>query len=183
LGTLGLQTLVDNLLESASIEAGRFRISPRTTELGAIVAEAIETLQPLLSKYEQHLAVELPINMPIVRADPRRMVQVLVNLLGNANKYGPPEATIQLRVIADQHEARVSVADRGPGIPLEARNDIFRRFVYPHEGAQTSPAGAGLGLSVVKAIVEAHGGQVGVDDHPSGGAVFWFTLPIAKDEV
>jgi K+-sensing histidine kinase KdpD len=110
------------------------------------------------------------------------MVQVLVNLLGNANKYGPPEATIQLKVVATEQEVCVSIADHGPGIHPGARNDIFRRFVYPQEGTQTSQAGAGLGLSVVKAIVEAHGGQVGVDDHPSGGAVFWFTLPIVKDE-
>lgn len=182
LGTLGLQTLVDNLLESASIEAGRFHISPRATELGTIVAEATGTLQPLLAKYEQHLTVELPINLPIVHADPRRIVQVLVNLLANASKYGPSEATIQLKVTTHQHEVRVSVTDRGPGIPPGARSDIFRRFVYPHQGMQTSQAGAGLGLSVVKAIVEAHGGQVGVDDHPGGGSTFWFTLPVAKDE-
>jgi len=183
LGTLGLQTLVDNLLESASIEAGRFHVSPRTVDLGPVVAEAAETMQPLLTKYEQRLTVELPMNIPVVRADPRRAVQVLVNLLGNASKYGPAGAEIQLRVTASPQEARLSVADWGPGIPAGARTDLFRRFVYPAGNSHTSQAGAGLGLSVVKAIVEAHGGQVGVDDRPGGGSIFWFTLPLAREDV
>ncbi|HBX70045.1 MAG TPA: hypothetical protein DEH25_11890 [Chloroflexi bacterium] len=181
LGTLGLQTLVDNLLESASIEAGRFHVSPRVVDLGAIVAEAAETMQPLLVKYEQNLIVDLPMNIPVVRADPRRIVQVLVNLLGNASKYGPPEAEIQLKVTANNHEACVSVADRGPGISPEARADLFHRFIYPDGESNTSHAGAGLGLSVVKAIVEGHGGLVGVDDRTDGGSIFWFTLPLVKD--
>jgi PAS domain S-box-containing protein len=181
LGTLGLQTLVDNLLESASLEAGRFHISPRTADLGAIVAEVAETMQPLLTKYEQNLIVELPMHIPVIRADPRRTVQVLVNLLANASKYGPPEAEIQLKVSVSDTEACLSVADRGPGISADARADLFRRFVYPEEGSNTSHAGAGLGLSVVKAIVEAHGGQVGVNDRPGGGSVFWFTLPLAQE--
>jgi len=182
LGALGLQTLVDNLLESASLEAGHFHVSPRAADLGAIVAEAVETMQPLLSKYEQTLMVELPMQIPIIWADPRRTVQVLVNLLGNASKYGPPEAKIQLRVEVTNHEARVSVADQGPGIPADGRAEIFRRFVYPEGKSDHSQAGAGLGLSVVKAIIEAHDGQVGVDDRPGGGAIFWFTLPVLKDE-
>jgi PAS domain S-box-containing protein len=180
LGTLGLQTLVDNLLESASIETGRFRVSPRIADLGNIVAEAAQTMQPLLEKYDQRLVMELPVNIPTVRADPRRIAQVLVNLLGNASKYGPSEAEIELKVTATPLEARVEVADRGPGIPPEARANIFRRFVYPHKDSNTSQAGAGLGLSVVKAIVETHGGRVGVEDRPGSGVVFWFTLPIAQ---
>lgn len=182
LGTLGLQTLVDNLLESASIEAGRFHISPRPADLGNIVAEAAETMQPLLAKYEQQLIVELPVDIPVVQADPRRTVQVLVNLLGNASKYGPPGAEIQLKVSATPRAARLSVADQGPGIPAAARADLFRRFVFPEMGSINSQAGAGLGLSVVKAIVEAHGGEVGVEDRPGGGSLFWFTLPLANPE-
>jgi two-component system sensor histidine kinase ResE len=177
LGTLGLQTLIDNLLESASIEAGHFRISPRGADLGKILAEAVDTIQPLLDKYGQRMLVEVPVDFPKVWADPRRIVQVLVNLIGNANKYGPADSEIKLKVIKCTSEIRVEVADRGPGIPPEARADLFRRFVYPAGEAAASQTGAGLGLSVVKAIVEAHGGRVGVDDRPSGGSVFWFTLP------
>jgi len=181
LGTLGLHTLVDNLLESANIEGRRFNISPRVSDLGKIIVDAVQTMQPLLDKYEQTLTVELPINIPIVRADPRRTVQVLINLLSNASRYGPPGEEIILQVTMDARFARLAVIDRGPGIPKEQQANIFRRFVYPHSDDAISQAGAGLGLSVVKAIVTAHGGQVGVDDQSEGGSIFWFTLPIAEE--
>jgi PAS domain S-box-containing protein len=177
LGVLGLQTLVDNLLESASIEAGRFRVSPHPSNLGEIIAEAIRTMQPLLQKRGQRLVVELPAAIPVVRADSRLTVQVLVNLLSNASKYGPDEAEIVISATMNADWVRVSVADRGPRIPPDQRKDVFRRFMRPGTGNGKAQQGAGLGLSVVKAVVEAHDGQVGVDDRPGGGSVFWFTLP------
>ena len=72
-------------------------------------------------------------------------------------------------------------SDTGPGVPPVAREDLFRRFVYPDTGNDRAQVGAGLGLSVVKAIVEAHGGEVGVDDRRGGGSVFWFTLPMVVE--
>jgi two-component system phosphate regulon sensor histidine kinase PhoR len=182
LGVLGLQTLVDNLLESASIEVGRFRVYSRPSDLGEIIAEAMHTMQPLLDKRGQRLVVELPAAIPVVRADPRRTVQVLVNLLSNASKYGPDHAEIVIGVSTNDHWARVTVADRGPGIPPEYRKILFRRFVPPSPSADKAQYGTGLGLSVVRAIVEAHDGQVGVDDRRSGGSVFWFTLPMAEQQ-
>ena len=178
LGILGLQTLVDNLLESASIEAGRFRVSPHPTNLGQIIAEAIRMMQPLLDKHGQRLVVELPVAIPVVRADARRMVQVLVNLLSNASKYGPDEAEITIGASASQKWVRVTVSDRGPGVPPEQRGDLFRRFVYPNSHNNKTHYGVGLGLSVVKAVVQAHSGQVGIEDRPGGGSTFWFTLPV-----
>lgn len=178
LGILSLQTLVDNLLESASIEAGRFRVSPHPTNLGQIIAEAIRMMQPLLDKHGQRLVVELPVAIPVVRADARRMVQVLVNLLSNASKYGPDEAEITIGAGASQKWVRVTVSDRGPGVPQEQRGDLFRRFVYPNSQNNKTHYGVGLGLSVVKAVVQAHNGQVGIEDRPGGGSTFWFTLPV-----
>jgi PAS domain S-box-containing protein len=181
LGTLGLHTLVDNLLESANIEARRFQVSPRSTDFGIIVADAAQTMQPLLNKYEQHLTVEMPMVIPLVKADHRRIVQVLINLISNASRYGPPGEEIVLQVTTDLQFIRVAIIDRGPGIPKKHRTNLFRRFVFPQVDDAISQAGAGLGLSVVKEIVTAHGGQVGVDDWTGGGSIFWFTLPIAKE--
>jgi PAS domain S-box-containing protein len=182
LGLLGLQTLVDNLLESASIEAGRFRINLHQAQLSKIIAEAIHTMQPLLDKHGQRLVVELPAALPVVRADPRRTGQVIVNLLSNASRYGPDDAEITVGATVSEGWVRITVADQGPGVTPEYRNDLFRRFVYPAADNDKAKYGAGLGLSVVKAVVEAHGGQVGVDDRPGGGSLFWFTLPVEGEE-
>ena len=177
LGILGLQTLVDNLLESASIEAGRFYVSPRISDLSKIIAEAVKLIQPLLEKYSQHLIVELPLELPAVLADERRIIQVLVNLISNASKYGPSDAEIKVSASAANQWIQIQVADLGPGIPIEYQDQVFRRFMYPSKSTYRDKVGAGLGLSVVKATVEAHGGEVGVSDRPGGGSIFWFTLP------
>ena len=176
LGVLGLGTLIDNLLESASIETGHFRVSPRLCDPSDVIAEAIGTMQPLLDKHGQSLVIELPALMPMVRADPRRTVQVLINLLSNASRYGPDAADIEVSATVDGGWVRISVADRGPGVPADHRQDLFRPFVHPRPENNKAQVGVGLGLSVAKAIVEGQGGQVGVDERPGGGSVFWFTL-------
>jgi PAS domain S-box-containing protein len=183
LGVLGLQTLIDNLLESASIEAGRFRVHPRPADLGEIIADAIGTMQPLLDKHGQSLVVQLPAATPVVQADPRRTAQVLINLLSNASKYGPDDAEIEVIVTDDGQWARIVVADSGPGVPPQHRDDLFRRFTHPGTGSTKAEVGVGLGLSVVRAIIQAHGGEVGIDDHPGGGSAFWFTLPVVKSQL
>jgi PAS domain S-box-containing protein len=180
LGVLGLQTLIDNLLESASIEAGHFRVYPRPSSLGDIIAAAVGTMQPLLEKRDQRLVVELPASIPIVQADPRRTAQVLINLLSNASKYGPDDVEIEVVAAVQDGWVRVAVADSGSGVPPESRGDLFRRFVRRGAANDKAEVGAGLGLSVVKAVIEAHGGEVGIEDRPQGGSVFWFTLPVAK---
>ncbi|MCA9933105.1 MAG: PAS domain S-box protein [Anaerolineales bacterium] len=182
LGIVGLQTLVDNLLESASLEVGRFRIYPHPHDLGEIVGEAAQLLNPLLAKYDQRLLVELPMQVPQVQADPRRIMQVLVNLLSNAIKYSPDGSDIQVRATVQGQQARIAVADRGPGVPAGYRPELFRRFARTEPADSKAQYGAGLGLFVVKAIVEAHGGDVGVADRPGGGSYFWFTLPLVNTE-
>ena len=181
LGILNLQTLVDNLLEGGSIEAGHFKVSTRSVELEAIIAEAVNTMQPLLDKYGQHMVVELPSVVPVVQADPRRTVQVLVNLVSNASRYGPSDDEITISAAVINGKVQVKVTDRGPGIHPEHKSDVFHRFLYPGTAGH-GKAGAGLGLSVVKAVVEAQGGQVGVDDRPGGGSIFWFTLQVAEEQ-
>jgi two-component system phosphate regulon sensor histidine kinase PhoR len=181
LGVLSLQTLVDNLLESASIEAGHFRVSPRPYDLDKIIQEAITTMQPLMDKYGQCLTLEINEPLPVVLADPRRIAQVLVNLISNAIRYGAERGEITLKASVGKDQVTVQVADRGPGVSSDQRELLFRRFEYPAADGTHNKVGAGLGLSVVKAIVEAHGGRTGMDDRPGGGSVFWFTLPTADD--
>src|SRR3989337_2725047 len=176
LGILGLQTLIDNLLESASIEAGRFRVNPRPYDVSKIIREAASTMQPLLDKYGQRLVLDLPATLPQVIVDPRPTVQVLVNLLANASKYGPADADITIQVNIEDSWVRVDVSDRGPGVPEEYRENLFQRFTDPGSTNADLKGGIGLGLSVVKAVVEAQGGQTGWCDRQGGGSTFWFTL-------
>jgi K+-sensing histidine kinase KdpD len=179
---LGLQTLIDNLLESASIEAGRFHVSPRPSDLKEIMAEVAQTLQPLLVKHGQSLKLALPARMPKVQIDPRRTAQVLVNLLSNASKYSPDQTEIVMQAQVEGTQIKVMIIDQGPGILPEYRQNLFHRFVYDkvsNSKDRIRQAGTGLGLSVVKAVVEAQGGQVGVADATQGGSIFWFTVPIA----
>ena len=177
LSVTGLQTLIDNLLESISIEAGRFTVQIHSVELGEIVDEAVRVVKPLLDRRQQQLVINQPASLPLVKADAPRLQQALVNLLSNASKYGPMEQSIDLNLeIFGNGFLRLSVADRGPGISASDREKLFHRFVRLDtvDGAQY---GIGLGLSVVKTIIEEHGGEVGVAERPGGGSVFWFTLP------
>ncbi|MBW7885244.1 MAG: HAMP domain-containing protein [Caldilineaceae bacterium] len=178
---LSLQHLVDNLLESSRIEGGHFVVHPLPTDLNGAIADALRLVQPLLERRQQPLTVSEPAQCPPVLADPPRLVQVLVNLLSNASKYSAIGKPVDLLVHERAGVLRVEVADRGPGIPPTERRDLFRRFV--RGGAPGSESyGLGLGLHIVKTIVDAHGGRVGVKDRPGGGTIFWFELPLAGTE-
>jgi signal transduction histidine kinase len=181
LGIINLQTLIDNLIEAASIEAGRFKVSLQAVSFDAILKEALEIMQPLVERYDLRLAAS-PITGPIlVTADRRRTVQILVNLLSNAIKYSPENGLIKINHFFVADKLRIEVIDEGGGVPLDQRNNLFRRFSHPNIPGERTKQGVGLGLSVVKAIVEAQQGEVGITDHPEGGNCFWFTLPLAKE--
>jgi signal transduction histidine kinase len=177
LGTLQLQTMVDNLLESATIEAGGFQVYCRPTHLKGIIENACETMAPLLNRRNQRLESDIQSHLPSIWADPERLTQVFINLLANASKFGPMGMEITISAYKNHDNITVAVLDSGPGLPAGRFSDLFERFVTggkPHQAQY----GAGLGLSVVKAIVEAHGGQVGAENRVNGGAKVWFILPI-----
>lgn len=177
-----LQTLIDNLLESVSIEAGQFAIRAKPIALSEPIQDAVRVMQPLLLRRRQQLQVLAPPDLPPVWGDSLRLTQVLVNLLGNASKYGPMEQTITISAeLINGRFVRVSVVDQGPGVPPAMQEKLFRRFARLNlrDGVQH---GLGLGLWVVNAIVTAHGGEVGVYSRPEGGAVFWFTVPLMEEE-
>jgi K+-sensing histidine kinase KdpD len=178
LSASGLQTLVDNLLESTNIEAGHFVIRHHAIELNRILAEAIRIMQPLLDRRQQGLVLTEPLSLPLLSADPVRLTQVFINLLANASKYSPLGKPIDLGIDRVGDQIAIAVADRGPGIPPEERETIFQRFVRL-DTEDKERYGIGLGLSVTKAIVEGHGGTISVDERPGGGSIFWVMLPLA----
>ena len=183
LGIINLQTLIDNLIEAASIEAGRFKVSLQLVSFEGILREAINIIQPLAEKYSLKL-VSQPMQEPIlVMADQRRTVQALVNLLSNAVKHSPENGVVQIKHAIAGKQLRVEVIDEGSGVPLGQRSNLFRRFAHLDTANERARQGAGLGLSVVKEIVEAQQGEVGITELAAGGTSFWFTLPLVPESV
>lgn len=179
-GVKRLDTLVRNLLDSASLQAGYFRVDPVVSPLKPLIDEAIDTMRPLLNERAQTITIALPEVVPLVLADDRRIVQVLVNLLSNASKFGPRGDTLQLTVQVNPTEVCIGVTDHGPGIAPGRQPHLFQRFLRP--GPETMRAqGIGLGLAIVKAIVERHSGQTTVSSSSARGTTFTFTLPRVPD--
>jgi signal transduction histidine kinase len=175
-----LQSLVNNLLDTASIQAGHFQVHAEPTVLGPIIDEARLYIQPLLDQKQQGLRVHLGEPMPEVMADSRRVTQVLINLLSNAHKYGPMGKPLTLEAaLANDGDVRVSVADLGPGISPDNQGGLFQRFMRSGSKGTTAVAGIGFGLAITREIVEMHHGQVGIDSRPGEGTTVWFTLPVA----
>jgi PAS domain S-box-containing protein len=182
IGIIDLQSLIDNLIEAASIEAGRFKVNPQFTPLQAIISDAISTVDPIAQRGGLTLVHHDSVKSVTAKADRRRTCQALVNLLSNAIKHSPEGGIVAIfsQVVGD--EVRVEVHDQGEGVPQKQRANLFNRFITPGAQGDDGQPGLGLGLSVVKAIIEAQGGSVGYRDGEAGGAVFWFTLPLLKDD-
>ena len=178
IGIIDLQSLIDNLIEAASIEAGRFSVNPQPIELNQILMDAIQTIDPIAQKYR--LTIIQPKTRPnfLVNADRRRTSQALINLLSNAIKHSPENGQITLATLMMGEVVLIEVQDEGSGVLENRRTQLFKRFILPGSSGATSQLGMGLGLSVVKAIIEAQQGQVGYKDREPHGAIFWFTLPL-----
>ncbi len=174
-GTLRLTQLIDNLLESARIEAGHDALRFRAVALDEVIEDALELTRPLLHQREQVAAVELPYPLPLVPGDALRLTQVFVNLLANANKFAPASSTIRIGGEVGAATITLWVEDQGPGLPPDAGPALFSRFVRaPAEDARQS--GVGLGLWIVKSIVERHRGRI--EAHSNGaGLRMCVTLP------
>jgi PAS domain S-box-containing protein len=181
LSTLYLQTLVDNLLESTTIEAGCFQVHCYPISIEEVVQRASSLMSPLFNRRAQVLDISSPPDLPTLWADPNRLTQVLVNLLSNASKFSPMDGKIELVISNDSEWLTVAVLDSGQGLPAGRFADVFKRYVSTNQLHDTQ-YGIGLGLSVVKTIVEVHGGQVGAQNRPEGGANVWFTIPIEPIE-
>ncbi len=172
--TLRLTRLIDNLLESVRIETGRATLRAVPVDLRDVIAEAEATTSPLFVQRRQEVLVELPEALARVRGDPVQLLQVFVNLLSNANKFSPEGTTIRVGGASDAQGALVWVEDAGPGIAPEERRSIFE---HAYRSDPQAAEGMGLGLWIVKAIVERHGGSVHADAGAVGGARLCVRLP------
>jgi signal transduction histidine kinase len=175
--TLWLQGLVENLLCAATIREGRLHLYRQSLSLSDLLADVDAVVGPILAQRGQRLRVRKSQRLPEVLADSRRLGQVLINLILNASKFGVPNTPIDVTISSRNGAVRVSVADRGPGVSLDQVDRLFQPYYRAPETADSSKDGVGLGLSIVKSIVEAHGGDVGIENRRGGGARFWFSIP------
>ena len=178
-----LVRLVDDLLDVSRISRSKIELRKQRIELQAVVRQAVETSSALLDHYGHRLELTMP-NAPLyVIADPARIAQVLSNLLNNAAKYTPPGGRVRMTVSADDEGAVVSVRDNGIGIKPEMLNVVFEMFTQVDTSLDRSRGGLGVGLAIVKRLVEMHGGRVEAkSDGPDAGSEFIVTLPAARPE-
>jgi signal transduction histidine kinase/DNA-binding NarL/FixJ family response regulator len=167
-----MERLINDLLDVARIDAGTFVVDKTPTDLPALLKDAVEQHSPIASEKAIRLHVAAPPGLEI-DADRHRLMQVMANLIGNAIKFTPEGGAITVSCARGDLAARVVVADSGPGIPAESLPHVFDRF-YQNDARS---GGAGLGLTIAKGIIVAHGGAIGVDSQPGYGARFWFDLP------
>jgi PAS domain S-box-containing protein len=174
-----LTALVNDLLDLSRLEAGRFQLELEEVDMSALITETLQSLEGLAGEKGISIMRQSSPKTPLlVKADRRRLQQVLVNLVGNAIKFSEPNRPILVTGEAAKDLVTIKVTDQGPGIPAEALPRLFDKFYQVHSSTKRAGGGAGLGLHISKQIVEAHGGQIGVESELGEGSTFYFTLPM-----
>jgi len=168
-----LTRLVSNLLDITRIEAGVFTVNPTPSSVQDLVREAVNAMEPTLGSHRVDSIVP---NLPAVNVDPLLIAQVLINLLDNANRHSPADGVITVEARREDRRVVLTVTDQGPGIEPNQRELVFERFAQLDKGGR-----AGLGLTIAKTFVEAHGEAIWYEDAPNHGARFVFSLPLADE--
>jgi signal transduction histidine kinase len=175
-----LSGLVELLFDTAQARSGTLALHRALCDLGGLVREQVGALR--LAHPTRTLVLDMPDEQSVaVTVDPVRMGQVVTNFVTNALKYSPADQPVAVRLSLEDGSARVSVQDRGPGLPPRERERIWQRF-YRAEDVNVqcgSSTGLGLGLYICQALIEGHGGRVGVESEVGKGSTFWFDLPLA----
>jgi len=180
--TRHLTRLVDDLLDVSRIARGTIALEKRPIDTAEVVQRAVEMTEPLFVARHQHLSIEVSAGL-VLDADPERIAQVLVNLLTNASKYTPVEGAIELRARREGDRIAIVVRDTGMGIAPDMLPRIFDMFVQHRQPLDRSGGGLGLGLTIVKSLVEAHGGQVFArSEGPGKGSELELQLPASAQQ-
>ena len=182
-----LARLVDDLLDVARVTSGKVALHLEALDIRGLLARCVQLIQPGLEAQGLQLTVDTPDSAVILDADPVRLEQVLVNLLTNAVKYTPRGGRIEVRITTDEATASIAVRDTGIGISAEMLPRVFDLFAQADGALDRSQGGLGIGLTLVRRLVELHGGRVTVaSDGPGAGSEFVVRLPLrltARDEV
>ncbi len=173
-----LQRLVDDLQELSRAEAGQVPVHPRPVEVRGLTEAAATRLRPQFDDKDVALTVDVPRGLPPVLADPDRIGQVLTNLLGNALQYTPAGGRVEIRARREDGSVAIAVVDTGIGIPAEHLPHVFDRFYRVDRSRARASGGSGIGLTIARHLVEAHGGSIHAESAgPGRGSTFTVTLP------
>ena len=173
-----MDSLIRDLLDVTRIEAGRLNIETAPTDVSELLADAFGTLNPVATAKSIDLRFSTEPALPMVSADKERIRQALSNLIGNSVKFSPAQSLIEVRAERRDGEVVVSVRDQGPGMTDEQLSHAFDRF---WQSRRTDREGAGLGLTITRGIIEAHGGRIWAESKVGEGSTFHFTLPTARE--
>jgi signal transduction histidine kinase len=175
-----LHAMIRDLLEATRAETGKMRVEPRCLALGDLVRQTVAMMRPSATEKQIGLEIGVDQRLPLVHADPDRVLEVLINLVDNAIKFTPPDGAVMVQaclVEADPLAVYVSVTDTGRGINPETKALIFERLYQDGDSIDNNRSGLGLGLFICKEIVRLHGGRIWVSSEPGQGSTFTFTLP------
>ncbi len=173
-----LLVLINDILDISKIEAGKMELTFAETDLAEVVESALTTLRPLIGQKRLDVSSTLDPRVPVIRADTVRLKQILYNLLSNAVKFTPEGGQIRLEAHRINGDVELAVVDTGPGIAPEDQGKLFQEFTQLQAAQQTGQGGTGLGLALVRRLVELHGGRVWVESEVGTGSRFIVRLPI-----
>jgi len=175
-----LQRLVSDLQELSRVEAGAFELDRKPIDVPDLLTATVERLKMQFEEKGVLLVVEIPDGLPQVQADDDRIGQVLLNLVGNAMQYTPSGGEVKIKATHQDDEISISVSDTGIGISPEHLEHLFTRFYRVDKSRSRAGGGSGIGLTIAKFLVEAHGGRIWAESAgPDLGSTFTFTLPVA----
>jgi len=175
-----LHAMVRDLLEATRVESGKMRVDPRCVSLGELVQQTVAMMRPTADEKKVGLEIGIDQRLPLVHADPDRILEVLINLVDNAIKFTPPDGAVMVQacvVEADPSSVYVSVSDTGRGISPESKALVFDRLYQDADSVDNNRSGLGLGLFICKEIIRLHQGRIWVSSEPGQGSTFTFTLP------
>jgi signal transduction histidine kinase len=175
-----LIALINDLLDYEKLQSGQFSLNTSVIALAPVVARSIDAINAFAEQHKVKLLAE-PIDCEAV-ADGDRLIQVLVNLISNAVKFSPENGSVVVSARRIENMVEVRVKDEGRGIPKEFHHTVFERFKQVKKSDATEKGGTGLGLPICKALIENHGGKIGVESEEGKGSTFWFTLPCPGTE-
>jgi signal transduction histidine kinase len=176
-----MQHLVRDLVDLSRAEAGQVLLELRPVDLGELIKSAAARLYSQFEDKDVALRLEIPVGLPQPEVDANRMTQVLLNLLGNALQYTPPEGQVVVRAWAGRNELRVAVQDSGVGLAPEHLPHIFERFYRVDKSRSRASGGSGIGLTIARHFVEAHGGRMWASSPGlNRGSTFTFALPLSR---